>query len=114
MDSVPFSRSIAVIVRADPGLPSLVRIDGQPAGEFAAHTDGPSPRVVKIRWKQEGGVVRNIEIELDGEKIEADGGFTFAAPKVLFGGRGRYTPTDYQPGKVNCLNVLRLEYSKEK
>jgi len=113
LDSLPFSRSIAVIVRTDPDLPSLIRVDGQPAGEFAPGTkDGP-PNKAMIRWKQEGGTVSNIEIELDGEKIEADGGFTFAAPKVLFGGRGRYTPTDYQPGKVNCLNVLRLEYSKE-
>jgi hypothetical protein len=114
LDSVPFSRSIAVIVRTDPGLPSLIRIDGQPAGEFAPGTkDGP-PNKAMIRWKQEGGTVSNIEIELDGEKIEADGGFTFAAPKVLFGGRGRFTPPDYEPGRINCLNVLRLEYSKEK
>jgi len=114
IDSVPFSRSIAVIVRTDPGLPSLIRIDGQAAGEFAPGTkDGP-PHKAMIRWKQESGTVSNIEIELDGEKIAADGGFTFAAPKVLFGGRGRFTPPDYEPGRINCLNVLRLEYSKEK
>jgi hypothetical protein len=105
--------SISIVARTAPGLPSLFMVDGQPAGEFAAHTDGPSPRVVKIRWKQEGGVVRDIEAELDGEKIQADGGFAIAGPKVLFGGRGRFTPPDYEPGRINCLNVLRFEYIKE-
>jgi hypothetical protein len=27
--------------------------------------------------------------------------------------RGRFTPPDYEPGKINCLNVLRLAYLKE-
>jgi hypothetical protein len=113
LDSLPLARSIAVIVRTDAASPSLVRIDGKPAGEFAAGTKGEPPHVVKIRWKQEGGVVSDIETELDGQKIQADGGFTFAGPKVLFGGRGRFTPPDYEPGKVNCLNVLRLAYTKD-
>jgi hypothetical protein len=105
--------SISVVARTAPELPSLFMVGGQKAGEFAANSNAPSPRVVKIRWKQEGGVVSDIEAELDGEKIQADGGFAFAGPKVLFGGRGRFTPSDYEPGKVNCLNVLRLAYRKE-
>jgi hypothetical protein len=105
--------SISVVARTAPGLPSLFMVGGQTAGEFAANSKAPSPRVVKIRWKQKGGVVSDIEAELDGKKLQADGGFAFAGPKVLFGGRGRYTPTDYQPGKQNCLNILRLEYIKK-
>lgn len=111
-DKLP-ARGIAVVVRTSPDLPSFLRVDGKPAGEFAANSNAPSPRMVKIRWKQEGGVVSDIEAELDGEKIQADGGFAFAGPKVLFGGRGRFAPPDYEPGKINCLNVLRLAYRKE-
>jgi hypothetical protein len=107
------ARGIAVGVRTSPDLPSFVRIDGKPAGEFAAGTKGQPPHSVKVRWTQEGGTIRNIEVELDGQKIESDGGFTFAAPKVLFGGRGRFNTPDYEPGKANCLNVLRLAYRKE-
>lgn len=106
-------QSISVVVRTDPGLPSLVRVNGQTAGEFAPGTKGQPPHTVTIRWKQEGGVVRDIVAALDGQEIEADGEFTFTAPKVLFGGRGRFTPLDYEPGKVNCLNVLRLTYTKK-
>jgi hypothetical protein len=85
-------------------------VDGQRAGEFAANPAAPSPRVVKIRWKQKGGWVSNIQAELNGKKLQADGGFILAGAKILFGGRGRYTPSDYQPGKQNWLNILRLEY----
>ena len=113
LEALPNAGFVAVNVRTNPSLPSLVRVDGKPVGEFAPGAEGQAPTRVKIRWKQEGGIVREIEVELDGRKIEADGGFTFAAPKVVFGGRGRYAPTDYQPGEANCLNVLRLEYIKE-
>jgi hypothetical protein len=105
--------SIAVVVRSGPGQPSLFMVDGQPAGEFAGDSKGQPPHTATIRWKQEGGVVSDIVAELDGQKIEADGGFAFAGFKVLFGGRGRFTPPDYEPGKVNCLNVLRLAYTKD-
>lgn len=113
LDNLPFARSIAVIVRTDPALPSLVRIDGQPAGEFAPGTKGQPPHTVSIRWKQQGGAVRDIEVELDGEKIEAAGGFAFASPNVLFGGRGRLNDPGYEAGGINCLNILRLGYTKE-
>jgi hypothetical protein len=108
-DKLP-ARGIAVVVRTSPDLPSLVRVDGKPAGQFTADQ---SPHTVKVRWRQSGGVIRDIVVELDDQKIGADGGFTFTAPKVLFGGRGRYTPPDYEAGKLNCLNILRLEYIKE-
>jgi hypothetical protein len=113
LEALPGAGYIAVIVRTDPGAPSIVRVDGRPAGTFEPVIEVPSPRLVKIRWAQEGGTVRDIEVELDGQKIEADGGLTFAAPKVLFGARGRYKPPDYQPGDVQCLNILRLAYTKE-
>lgn len=113
LEALPGSGFVAVIVRTAPGLPSVVRVDGKLAGEFEPAGDGAAPWRVKIRWKQESGTVRDIEVDLDGQKIEAKGGFTFAAPKVLFGGRGRYTPPDYQPAQLNCLNILRLEYLKE-
>jgi hypothetical protein len=107
------AQSIAVVVRTSPDMRSFVRVDGKPAGEFAAGTKGEPPHTAKIRWKQTGGVISDIVAELDDQKIEADGGFTFAAPKVLFGGHGRYNPPDYEAGKLNCLNILRLEYIKE-
>jgi hypothetical protein len=113
LDNLPLARSIAISVRTDSNLPSLVRIDGKPAGEFAPGTKGQPPHTIKIRWKQSGGVIGDIAVELDEQTIEADGGFSFAGAKVLFGGRGRYTPPDYEAGNLNCLNVLRLEYSKE-
>ena len=90
-----------------------MQVDGKPAGEFAAGTKGQPPHTIKVRWKQSGGVIGDIVVELDDQKIEASGGFTFAGPKVLFGGRGRYTPPDYEAGNLNCLNVLQLSYSKE-
>lgn len=102
-----------MVVRTSPDQPSFVRINGKPAGEFAAGTKGQPPHTIKVRWKQSGGVIGGIVVELDEQKIEADGGFSFAAPKVLFGGRGRFNTPDYEPGKVNCLNILRLEYIKE-
>jgi hypothetical protein len=111
-DKLP-ARGIAVVVRTSPDLPSLVQVDGKPAGEFAAGTKGQPPHTIKVRWKQSGGVIGDIVVELDDQKIEASGGFTFAGPKVLFGGRGRYTPPDYEAGNLNCLNVLQLSYSKE-
>jgi len=107
------ARGIAVVVRTSPDLPSYVRVDGKPAGEFAAGTKGQPPHTIKVRWKQSGGVIGDIVVELDEQKIEADGGFTFAAPKVLFGGRGRFNTPDDELGKANCLNLLRLEYIKE-
>jgi hypothetical protein len=113
LEALPGSGFVAVIARAAPGQPSVVRVDGKPAGEFAPAGDGELPNQVKIRWKQEGGTVRDIEVDLDGQKIEAEGGFAFAAPKVLFGARGRYNPPDYEPGQISCLNILRLEYLKE-
>jgi hypothetical protein len=109
----PGKSSVSIVVRTNPGLPSLFMVEGQKAGEFAANPAAPSPRVVKIRWKQKGGWVSNIQAELYGKKLQADGGFILAGAKILFGGRGRYTPADYQPGKQNCLNILRLEYIKK-
>jgi hypothetical protein len=79
------AQSIAVVVRTSPDMPSFVRIDGKPVGEFAAGTKGEPPHTVKIRWKQAGGVISDIVAELDDQKIEADGGFTFAAPKCSSG-----------------------------
>lgn len=111
-DKLP-ARGIAVVVRTSPDLPSFLLVDGKPAGEFAAGAKGQPPHTVKVRWKQSGGVIGDIVVELDDRKIEADGGFTFAGPKVLFGGRGRYVPPDYEAGDLQCLNVLRLEYLKE-
>ena len=107
------ARGIAVVVRTSPDLPSFVRVGGLPAGEFAAGPKGKGPRAIKVRWKQSRKEIRDIVVELDGQKIKVGGTSVFAAPKVLFGGRGRYTPPDYKAGNLNCLNVLRLAYSKE-
>jgi hypothetical protein len=112
-DKKPLRQCISLAYRARADTPSLLRVNGRAAGNLQIDSAGAGPRTMKIRWKQEGGVVRDIDAELDGQKVEADGGFSFAAPKVMIATRGRHQPEGYEVGTINCLNVLRLSYAKE-
>lgn len=112
-DKKPLRQCISLAYRAKADAPSLLRVDGRVAGNLQVDTTGAGPRTMKIRWKQESGVVGDIDAELDGNKLQADGGFSFAAPKVIMATRGRHQPEGYEVGKINCLNVLRLSYAKE-
>jgi len=112
--NLPDPQSIAVVVQTDPGVPSSVWVDGGEAAAFEPNPAGPSVRVVTIRWKQEKGVVSDIEAELDGQTIKISQTLPsgFGAPKVQIGGRGRRTP-DYEASHFNCLTALRLAYAKK-
>ncbi len=112
-DKKPLLQCISLTYRARADTPSLLRVNGRVAGNLQVDSSGAGPRTMKIRWKQEGGVIRDIDAELDGQKVEADGGFSFAAPKVMIATRGRRQPEGYEVGTINCLNVLRLSYAKE-
>jgi hypothetical protein len=105
------ANGLAVVYRTNPELPSLLLMFGQQVGEFRPTATGENHHTIKLRWRQEGGAMRDIEAELDGVTLKDDGVYSLATPKLLFGARGRYA-TDYEASGVSCLNVLQLSYTK--
>lgn len=106
------ANGLAVVYRTNPEMPSLLWMFGQQVGEFRPTPTGETRHTIKLRWRQEGGSMRDIEAELDGATMKDPGGFSLSTPKLLFGARGRYA-TDYEASGVNCLNVLQLTYTKK-
>jgi hypothetical protein len=111
-DQLQPSNGLAVVYRTNPEVPSLLWMFGQKVGEFRPKPTGENRHTIKLRWRQEGGSMRDIEAELDGETLKDPGGFSLSTPKLLFGTRGRYA-TDYEASGVTCVNVLQLTYTKK-
>jgi hypothetical protein len=112
-DELQLNEGFGVIHRSNPDLQSLLWIGGKQWGEFEPGEAEEITHTIRLRWTQLGGVVRDIEAELDGQILKDEGGFSLAAPKVQFGGRGRFIPGDYEAAGINCLNILQLTYSKK-
>ncbi len=110
-DTKPPDQGIALIHRSGAGLPSVLMIRGKRAGEFSPGPPDELQHVMKFRWQQAGGVVQDLEAELNGQTIQADGGFTLPARKLMIGARGRQANTE--PLSIGCLNLLSLQYSKK-
>ena len=87
----------------------MLLVDGKRVGDIPPAQPGETGRTVKVRWSQTGGEVGKIEAEINGHTIKADGKFSLAAPKIMFGARGR-APTEYET-TFGALNVQQLVYS---
>jgi hypothetical protein len=105
-------KGFGVIHRTDPEQNSQLWVHGQVVEEFEPGPEDEGPHTIKIRWKQEGGMVKDIEAELDGQILKDAGGFSPGAPKVQFGGRGRLS-TDYEASSLNAVHILQLTYAKK-
>jgi len=105
-------KGFGVIHRSDPEQASQLWVYGQVVEEFQPVPEDEGPRIIKIRWKQKDGIVKDIEGELDGQILKNDGGFSPGAPTVQFGGRGRLR-AGQEVSPLGAVQVLQLTYAKK-